>query len=670
MEVHSIMADMNVVFDLSPIPTLVITPSLCIARASASLLKVLELTPRSCVGLQLFTLLQRHHLVNQEGNLDRFQHAIGEAIRTGSIGVIQITDTGASWSARLIPIFQDDVFRYLVLELQNLSKQRLEPCRPKEELSTDEAFRILVQTVKDYAIFLLDVLGNVATWNTGAELLKGYKREEIVGKHFSVFYGKEDLKANKPAMELGICIREGRVEDEGWRYRKDGTRFWANVVITAVYRDGIHVGFSKVTRDLTERKAAELRLIRAYEESAKLKSDFLANMSHEIRTPMHGMLSANTLLLDTILTEDQRELAHIIQDSGRILLQIIDDILDYSKLASGNFSIHSDLMTIPSIIASVVRNVQNTLCPGVHIELHLTPDVTVPVEGDPLRYRQIFQNILGNAAKFTDNGSIDVKASLLQDEDSHCIILTEVIDTGIGLPDAVAKNLFKPFTQFDNSTKKRYKGTGLGLSIAKSLTELMGGQIGFRPNNEGQGSIFWFTVKFKKTQRLDQVKSEKALNFTLQRPAQPLPDKDSDLFLKLRKVAPQKRLLVAEDNLINQKVIIKMLSTLGFRDIDVATDGAEATSMVCGQQDSWYDLILMDINMPCVDGHDATNKIRKSGITVRIVAMTAYALTGDRELCLANGMDDYLPKPVERNKLVQVLVKWLLEREDKTVSLP
>lgn len=600
-------------------------------------------------------------MASQEDSLNQFQQVIGEVIRMRTVCVTQITDSGFSWSARIIPIFEEDMLCNMVLEVQNLSKQRF-LCRPKEELSTDEAFRILVQTVKDYAIFLLDVLGNVATWNTGAELLKGYKREEIVGKHFSIFYGPEDLRAKKPAMELDLCIREGRVEDEGWRYRKDGTRFWANVVITTVYKDGVHVGFSKVTRDLTERKAAESRLITAYEESAKLKSDFLANMSHEIRTPMHGMLSAGTLLLDTVLTDEQRELAHIIGDSGRILLQIIDDILDYSKLASGNFSLHSDVINIPGIIASVVRSAQNTLCPGVHFELHLASDLPACIQGDPLRYRQILQNIVSNAAKFTESGSIRVKASLLQDDDSHCIILTEVIDTGIGLSDAVTKYLFKPFTQFDNSTKKRYKGTGLGLSIAKSLAELMGGRIGFRPNCESQGSNFWFTVKLKKIKPLDQIQNENAQNPVPKQAVQPQPDTNSDLFEKLRKVAPQKRLLIAEDNLINQKVIIKMLCTMGFRDIDVATDGAEATSTVCSQQDSWYDL-LMDINMPLVDGHDATNKIRKSGIKVRIVAMTAYALTGDRELCLANGMDDYLPKPVERSQLVQVLVKWLIERE-------
>ena len=656
------MADMNTIFDLSPIPSLVLTPSLCIVRASTRFLKALELTPRECVGLQLFTFLRRHHLASQEDSLNQFQQVIGEVIRMRTVCVTQITDTGLSWSARIIPIFEEDMLCNIVLEVQNLSKQRLDLCWPKEELSGDEAFRILVQTVKDYAIFLLDVLGNVATWNTGAELLKGYKREEIVGKHFSIFYGPEDLRAKKPAMELDLCIREGRVEDEGWRYRKDGTRFWANVVITTVYNDGVHVGFSKVTRDLTERKAAESRLITAYEESAKLKLDFLANMSHEIRTPMHGMLSAGTLLLDTVLTDEQRELAHIIGDSGRILLQIIDDILDYSKLASGNFSLHSDVINIPGIITSVVRSAQNTLCPGVHFELHLASDVPARIQGDPLRYRQIFQNIVGNAAKFTGNGSIRVKASLLQDDDSHCIILTEVIDTGIGLSDAVTKYLFKPFTQFDNSTKKRYKGTGLGLSIAKSLAELMGGRIGFRPNCESQGNNFWFTVKLKKIKPLDQIQNENAQNYVPKQAVQPQPDTNSDLFEKLRKVAPQKRLLVTEDNLINQKVILRMLHTLGFQEIDMAIDGAEAISMVCSQRNSWYDLILMDINMPRVDGHDATAQIRKSGRDVWIVAMTAYALTGDRELCLKNGMDDYLRKPVERSELVQVLVKWLIER--------
>jgi len=212
------------------------------------------------------------------------------------------------------------------------------------------------------------------------------------------------LKANKPAKELEICLREGSVEDEGWRYRKDGTRFWANVVITAVYANGVHVGFGKVTRDLTERKAAESRLIAAYEESSNLKSEFLANMSHEIRTPMHGMLSANTLLLETNLTEAQRDLVNIIEDSGKVLLDVINDILDYSKLSSGNFSLSSDIVGFTNILSSVVRNFQTILTPGVQFELHLSPNIPKSAQGDPLRYRQIAQNLIGNAVKFYGKG--------------------------------------------------------------------------------------------------------------------------------------------------------------------------------------------------------------------------------------------------------------------------
>jgi osomolarity two-component system sensor histidine kinase TcsA len=166
-------------------------------RASTRFLKALELTPRECVGLQLFTFLRRPHLASQEDSLNQFQQVIGEVIRMRTVCVTQITDSGLSWSARIIPIFEEDMLWNMVLEVQNLSKQRLDLCWPKEELSGDEAFRILVQTVKDYAIFLLDVLGNVATWNTGAELLKGYKREEIVGKHFSIFYGADDLRGEE-----------------------------------------------------------------------------------------------------------------------------------------------------------------------------------------------------------------------------------------------------------------------------------------------------------------------------------------------------------------------------------------------------------------------------------------------------------------------------------------
>ncbi|OIW29295.1 hypothetical protein CONLIGDRAFT_715658 [Coniochaeta ligniaria NRRL 30616] len=660
--------DMNYLFRLSPIPSLVLSASCRIAKASDSFLSAWNIHPPArCVGLQLDELLESKLRPGFRTDAASLGALIDAAIsareeRTSAplhIGYVSL------WSAKIMPIFNADELLALCLEWRERPNPTsfLDGELISTGLGTDEAFRILVQAVKDYAIFLLDTKGNIATWNTGAELHKGYKKEDIIGKHFSIFYGKEDLAINKPQMELEICLREGRVEDEGWRYRKDGSRFWANVIITAVYKDGVHVGFGKVTRDLTERKASEARLISVYEESERLKSEFLANMSHEIRTPMHGMLSACSLLLDTPLTDKQRDIASIMDESGKVLLQVINDILDYSKLASGSFSINTDIVGVTSIITSVVRSVQATLQPTVYFELFLSADLPKSAQGDPLRFRQIVQNIIGNAAKFTEKGSIRVRASLQAEDRDSYTVMTEVTDTGIGISEDATRGLFTPFTQFDLTTTKRYKGTGLGLSIAKALAELMGGQIGYRPSPERHGSVFWFTVKLRKIKSLDQIQQwdRQASSEHVAAHAGELTPAEKQR--RLNDAAPLKSLLLVEDNLINQKVMVGMLRQLGFKNIELAGNGSEAVSIVRAKPAA-FDLVLMDISMPILDGNQASTQIRNNGILVPIVAMTAYALKGDKERCLEHGMDDYLSKPVDRKRLTAVLYKWICERDD------
>ncbi|KAK4039888.1 hypothetical protein C8A01DRAFT_46707 [Parachaetomium inaequale] len=658
--------DVGFVFNLAPLALLVLSPAWRITRASARFLADWRVPTDDCIGQELLPFVEAQLRPPRPTHLALLTSSIDDAIAARAERTSKPINTrlGVSWKARVIPVFNNDELLSIVLEWHEGPASPYEDELVKPGFSTDEAFRILVQAVKDYAIFLLDTKGHIATWNTGAELLKGYKRDDVVGKHFSIFYGKEDLDIKKPEMELEICMREGRVEDEGWRYRKDGSRFWANVVITAVYKDGVHVGFGKVTRDLTERKSAESRLIAAYEESEKLKSDFLANMSHEIRTPMHGMLSACTLLLDTPLSARQRDIVSIMDESGQVLLQVINDILDYSKLTSGGFSINSDIVGITSIVTSVVRSVQATLPPSVHFELFLATDLPRSVQGDPLRYRQILQNIVGNAAKFTDKGSIRVRASVEREDDATYTVLTEVTDTGIGVPEESAASLFTPFMQFDTTTTKRYKGTGLGLSIAKSLTELMGGRIGYRPNPDRHGSVFWFTARFKKIKSLEQMQDWKKTISSRDRREAPIPDVDIDgLQAELKMVSSTKNLLVVEDNLINQKVMLGMLRAIGFKNVGLASNGLEAVRMVRGKPAA-YDMLLMDINMPIMDGNAATRDIRAAGILVPIVAMTAYALKGDRERCLEHGMNDYIAKPVDKKRLIKVLGKWLLRMTD------
>uniref|UniRef100_A0A8H7N599 Histidine kinase n=1 Tax=Bionectria ochroleuca TaxID=29856 RepID=A0A8H7N599_BIOOC len=654
---------MSEILDLLPVPTLVVQPlgdSYRIQRASSGLLQAWDRTREELVDKDLFVALYQG---SRTARFDRIPlaYAIETAVAAKALRLCHAAYVSGDdhWTARITPVHKEEDLLCLLLQWEKAELHVAVPDGGMSQswLPIDDAFRILIHAVKDYAIFLLDTRGNVVTWNTGAELNKGYKKEEIIGKHFSVFYSEEDLQRGKPDGALEICLREGRVEDEGWRYRKDGSRFWANVVITAIYKNDIHVGFGKVTRNLNERKENELRLVAAYEESSRLKNDFLANISHEIRTPMHGMLSACSLLLDTELSEEQRETANLIDESGRVLLQVINDILDYSKLAAGRFSVQSDVVDIAGIITSVTRSVRTTLQPGVSMHLDLAPGLPKAM-GDPIRYRQIAENIIGNAGKFTEKGSITVQVSVPAEDETTHTLLTKVIDTGHGVPEDAAAKLFEPFTQLDTTYQKRRQGTGLGLSISKSLCELLGGDIGHERNPEGEGSIFWFSVKLGKVKSLASTDTERGIDEPSRSPSNGQGTDAAAQLNLLRGIARTKRILAVEDNIINQKVLVGMLHGFGFEDITVAGDGSQAKSILVSEGHV-FDLIFMDISMPVMNGYEATVWIRSSGSRVPIIAMTAYALKGDREFCLEKGVDDYIAKPVNRQLLMQKLLKWL-----------
>ena len=358
---------------------------------------------------------------------------------------------------------------------------------------------------------------------------------------------------------------------------------------------------------------------------------------------MHGMLTACSLLMDTGLAPEQVELATIIRESGAILLQVINDILDYSKLASGSFTVNSTNISIGEIVRALIKASQPTLKPGVKFYRQMDKRIPKNVNSDPLRYRQVLGNLVGNACKFTENGSISIVTTLQEETPNSCVVLTEVVDTGIGVPSHAVDALFTPFAQFDSSATKQYKGTGLGLSICKSLVELMGGTIGYRANEEG-GSTFWFTTRLTKISGKSHTPTA-------------LSSADSDS-MHADENALMKQLLVVEDNLINRTIMVKLLKNYGFKHIDVALHGQEAVNII-KQKPLAYGLILMDINMPVMDGIAATKEIRKMGLDVPIIAMTANALKGDEEEYLAAGMNDYIAKPVERRGALRTLLKWL-----------
>jgi osomolarity two-component system, sensor histidine kinase TcsA len=315
---------MERIFALSPVPILVLTPALTVLEASTGYLKIASIRRDQCVGASLDDALGDR--LGQIFDQETIHNGVSEALARRIPYLSEIVGPLEEfyYRTRTTPVYEAaDKLVYILLEFVDSSTEHARQTSLLKQLRACETYRLLVNTVKDYAIFMLDTGGHIVTWNKGARLLKGYTAEEIIGKHFSIFYAKEDRVAGKPERELADAIRVGEVEDEGWRYRKDGSRFWANVIITPIYDGDEHVGFTKVTRDLTQRKAEEARVIAEYEKASEMKNQFLANMSHEIRSPMQGMLGALGLLLDTPLTSEQRELAGIVEESGKVLLHVM-----------------------------------------------------------------------------------------------------------------------------------------------------------------------------------------------------------------------------------------------------------------------------------------------------------------------------------------------------------
>ncbi|MEO5815516.1 MAG: PAS domain-containing sensor histidine kinase [Gemmatimonadaceae bacterium] len=361
----------------------------------------------------------------------------------------------------------------------------------------DGLFRLLVESVMDYAIFALDPGGHVVSWNLGAQRFKGYLPDEIIGKHFSVFYG-EDEKDTKPAMELETAAREGRAEDEGWRLRKDGTRFWANVVITALRDGNGHlVGFAKVTRDLSERRAAELQALAAArrvsqaEEANQVKASFLAAMSHELRTPLNAIGGYADLLLTGIggdVSARQRQYLERIRNSQQHLLAIINDILNFSRIEAGRLQLEIGPVSLQAVVDAVVPMIEPQAAAKNLVVEQGSFDKAL-VSGDHAKIEQILVNLLSNAVKFTEPGG---RISIDCEENGDCVELS-VRDTGIGIPDTDIDAIFQPFIQVGRSLTSKQEGTGLGLAISSDLATAMGGALRVE-SVIGEGSTFTLSL--------------------------------------------------------------------------------------------------------------------------------------------------------------------------------
>jgi PAS domain S-box-containing protein len=439
-----------------------------------------------------------------------------------------------------------------------------------------------------------------------------------------------------------------------------------------------------VVRNITALKASEQRLkddaqeleqkneelekaLSAARESTRLKSRFLANMSHEIRTPMNGVLGMTDFLLGTALDSEQQEYAESIKRSADSLLAVMNDILDLSRIEAGKLRLDHVDFSLPSSIAETSSMFAlQARAKGLDFVSSIAPGLPEVAVGDPGRLRQVLTNLLGNAIKFTEQGEVGLKAEILSQTREEIQLRFTVWDSGIGIPLGEQERLFDTFTQVDESNTRKYGGTGLGLAISKQLVELLGGEIGLE-SEPGSGSKFWFTCTFGKSTKPDiartrpkaiaplrptltsRVTAAKSQTGTAQR---------SPATAQTTPLEASMRILLAEDNEINQRITLRLLQKLGLS-ADAVVNGREAVEALERRR---YDLVLMDCQMPDMDGFEATAVIRSREAGSRhqtICALTANCMDGDRERCLAAGMDDYISKPVGLEKLREALDRWI-----------
>jgi PAS domain S-box-containing protein len=644
-------------------------------------------------------------------------------------------------------------------------------------VSSEEKFRLLVDAVKDYAIFMLNTKGEVTTWNAGAQRISGYSQDEVIGRHMSMFYTQTDIDANTADWELNLAKETGHFEGEGKRLRKDGTWYWASIVIAPLFDENKNLtGFSKVTRDITQfvetekrmrqlneelenrvkirtealkEREAQLRAItnalpvfiaqvdrsqrilfsndgfnkwfhqdgldvigktmkevlgeprysqnvpfiervlngetvtyerrtvlgnqtithsltmvpqgsaeqnsggyivvasditrykeiqselehakEAAEVANSTKSAFLANMSHEIRTPLGAVLGFADLLIDPqVGASEKANYVAVIKRNGELLSNIINDILDLSKVEAGKMQINFGDIDLNEVVNDT-KALLELQAKDKAIQLTVDIDDNVPdvIKTDQLRLRQILINIIGNAIKFTSRGTVSVHVkceNIGHRKDSLWFI---VKDTGIGIrPDQIGK-LFAPFSQADVTSKRKYGGTGLGLALSKRLAMLLGGDLVLADSTPNEGSTFIVSIdpgnvqpQFKDSSRRPAVENAESLDGI--------------------------KILLAEDSPDNQLLTSRFLRLAGAA-VEIVSNGKEAIEKLSEKK---YDVVLMDLQMPVMDGYEATANLRKSGFKGKILALTAHASNEERDHCLRNGFDGHIKKPIDRNVLI------------------
>ena len=495
----------------------------------------------------------------------------------------------------------------------------------------EELFRMLVESVRDYAIFLLDPSGRVVTWNAGAERIKGYHADEIIGRHFSAFYSEQEVAAGTCELELEIAAREGRFEDEGWRVRKDGSRFWADVVISAVRdRRGELIFFSKVTRDLTERRAMEeeraARL--AAEQANRAKDEFLAMLGHELRNPLAPIVTALQLMKlrgDGTLSKEQQ----VIERQVSHMVRLVEDLLDVSRISKGKLVLKTQHVDARDVVARAIEIAGPLLDQRRHHVKVDAPPQEITALADEGRLTQIFTNLVTNAAKYTPPGG---HLQIAVRQEGHEVVV-RVIDDGVGIEPQLLPRVFDLFVQSHQSAERAAGGLGIGLTLVRTLVQLHGGTVTAHSDGTGHGSTF--TVRLPMVNPADR---------------KPPPGASGGLPRPRRPAARAYRVLVVDDN---EDALVLLGEALAAAGHEVRTASGPAGALELARQ--WRpEIAILDIGLPDMDGYELAARLRAElgGSAPRLFALTGYGQHSDRVRIREAGFDAHFVKPVEVQRLL------------------
>ncbi|HEY7314918.1 MAG TPA: ATP-binding protein [Gemmataceae bacterium] len=490
----------------------------------------------------------------------------------------------------------------------------------------EEQYRLLTENVKDFAIFLLDTGGKIATWNTGAERITGFKEAEAIEQPFALLFRPQDIINREPEKELRIAAETGRSEDERWHIRKNGGQFWAMGVVTPLWDDnGKLRGYAKIMRDITDRKRAETELA----EANRRKDDFLAMLAHELRNPLAPVLNGLQILrLEQKVSPGGQEAIGIIDRQARHLARLVDDLLDISRITTGKVSLRKERGKLHTVVNHAVETVRPLMESRKHQLSVSLPSEAVWLEADPARLTQVLANLLNNAAKYTEpGGHVQLSA---EREGSEVIVRFR--DTGIGILPEMLPRIFESFVQGDRSIDRTQGGLGIGLTLAKSLVEMHGGKIEAHSPGVGKGSEFIV--------RLPAVPEVKPLE-------------PEAVEKRQATKTPPLRLLVVDDNPDTVESLAMLLRMYG-HDVMTADSGPAGLEAALAHD---RNAILLDIGLPSIDGYEVARRIRAHTAKPVLIAMTGYGQPEDRQKSKEAGFDHHLTKPVDPDRLQDLLAK-------------